>query len=102
MDIGFALSLLDVTDLAGWIVHCAEHRITGTFNAAGPTATLGELLDAAQQAAGTKLEFLPVDAGLLNDAGAGVWMGSESLPLWAEFPDMPFIGTLPPTLCAVR
>lgn len=94
MDIGFPLSLLDVTDLANWIVHCAEHRITGILNAAGPTATLGELLDAAQQAAGTKLELLPVDAGLLTDAGAGMWMGPESLPLWAEIPDMPFIGTV--------
>lgn len=88
------LSLLAVTDLADWIVHCAEHRITGILNAAGPTATLGELLDAAQQAAGTKLELLPVDAGLLTDAGAGMWMGPESLPLWAEIPDMPFIGTV--------
>ncbi len=37
--------LIDVRDLAAWIVSCAEHRQTGVYDATGHVTGLGDLLD---------------------------------------------------------
>ena len=42
-DLAFPTALIDVEDLAAWIVHCALDRVQGTFNAAGPTTDLGSV-----------------------------------------------------------
>jgi 2'-hydroxyisoflavone reductase len=77
-----AASVLDVRDLALWLVSLAETGVAGTFNATGVPTTLGHLLegirDAVNPAAGLRW--------LGRDALRGVEPWSE-LPLWA--PDAP-------------
>ena len=34
------IQIIDVRDLADFVVHCAEHKIMGIFNATGPASTL--------------------------------------------------------------
>ena len=43
------IQLVDVRDLAAWIVTAAEERLAGPFNATGP-ATMGAVIDAARRA----------------------------------------------------
>jgi 2'-hydroxyisoflavone reductase len=34
------IQIIDVRDLADWIIHCLEHRVVGVFNATGPDKEL--------------------------------------------------------------
>jgi 2'-hydroxyisoflavone reductase len=74
------VQLIDVRDLAAWIVTVAETRVAGTFNATGP-ATMGAVFDAARRAAGTSARAVEVDDAFLADQGVGEWM---ELPLWVD------------------
>lgn len=99
-DLENPVALIDVDDLAAWTVHAAEHRIPGTFNATGPTTTLGDLLAQARLAAGSTASISPVPLDLLGREGVGQWMGPRSLPLWIAEPDLRWFSTLDTT--AVR
>lgn len=70
------LQLIDVRDLAEWVVRGIEMDLGGTFNLVGPVTTLGAMLAACQTAA-TTLELLP-EAFLLAQ---GVFP-LQDLPLW--------------------
>jgi 2'-hydroxyisoflavone reductase len=74
------VQLVDVRDLAAWIVHAVEERIAGTFNATGPT-TMGAVFDAARRVAGTSARAVEVDDAFLADSEVGEWM---ELPLWID------------------
>ncbi len=74
------VQLIDVRDLAAWIVTAAATRLAGTFNATGPT-TMGAVFDAARRAAGTSARAVEVDDAFLADHGVGEWM---ELPLWID------------------
>ncbi|MGZ4400108.1 MAG: NAD-dependent epimerase/dehydratase family protein [Gaiellaceae bacterium] len=71
------VQLIDARDLGRWLVHVAQARIAGVFNATGPAEqlTLGELLQ--RIAPGASLVW--VDDQRLLDAGVQPWM---ELPLW--------------------
>jgi 2'-hydroxyisoflavone reductase len=75
-------ALIDVRDLAGWLVRCAERRTAGIFNAMGPTITFPEHIETARQAAVS--DALPVAApeDWLLDQGVREWSGPRSMPLW--------------------
>jgi nucleoside-diphosphate-sugar epimerase len=92
-DSNFHVSLIDVDDLADWIVHTAEQRLDGAFNAAGPTTTLGEYLDVAREVAGSSADLFPVSADAFEREGISVWMGPKSLPLWIDDYDWRYFGT---------
>jgi len=74
------IQLIDVRDLAAWVVTVAVTGRAGTFNATGP-ATMGALFDAARRAAGTSARPVEVDDAFLADQGVGEWM---ELPLWID------------------
>lgn len=86
-DLECPCAMIDVRDLATWIVCAAEQRLDGTFNATGPTALLGDVLAAAARAAGSTAALRPVSTATLRTLGVGSWMGSASLPLWIDDPD---------------
>ncbi len=73
--------IVDVRDLAAWIVHMAEAGTTGVYNAKGPdySLTMGELLDACKTVSGSGARFTWVDEEVLRAQGVGPWM---ELPLW--------------------
>lgn len=78
---------VDVRDLAGWLLRAGLAGTTGTFNAMGPTATLGTVLDVAAGEAGFAGVRVPVGDDALAETGVEEFMGPRSLPLWLHDPD---------------
>ena len=80
-------SVIDVRDLAGWLVDAAQTRTAGIFNAAGPAIRLADHLETARQVAGHTGPVVEVDETWLAEQGVQPWMGERSLPLWLDDPD---------------
>ena len=84
--------LVDVRDLADWIVRLGEERTAGVFNATGPgkPTTLEGVLEEIRTALGSdaRLEWVSEEfargAGLEPYQGLPLWVG-ESEPEWAAF-----------------
>lgn len=76
------VQLLDVRDLAEWIVAGAEQGRTGLLDAAGPVRPFTEVLAAITKAVGgdVTLTWLPGD--FLDERRVQSWAGPRSLPLW--------------------
>jgi 2'-hydroxyisoflavone reductase len=74
------VQIVDVRDLGEWIVRAAEQRITGPFNATGPT-TMGAVVDAAKRVTGSTARTVEVDDAFLAGEGVDEWMG---FPLWVD------------------
>lgn len=84
---GLATQVIDVRDLAAWLVRAAEHKVSGTFNAVGEPMMLPAHLELARQAAGHTGPVVPVAPQRLADAGVNYWSGGRSLPLWLPLPE---------------
>nr|WP_232523417.1 NAD-dependent epimerase/dehydratase family protein [Nocardioides sp. MAH-18] len=80
------LQVIDVRDLAAWIVTCAEERTVGDYDGVGDVLPAAELLARVADGVGAQasLAWLPQDA--LEDLGVEPWAGPESLPLWLPRP----------------
>jgi len=76
------VQVIDVRDLAGWIVTLAEDRAGGTFDAVGPARPIGDLLAACLPDA----RLVWVDQGFLEAEGVEPWSGPDSIPLWLPRP----------------
>jgi 2'-hydroxyisoflavone reductase len=76
-----ATQVIDVRDLAAWLVDTSERRTTGRLNAVGPAEqlSLGELLERCIAVSGSDAEVVWVDDRTLLDAGVEVF---TDLPLW--------------------
>ncbi|MEC5184374.1 2'-hydroxyisoflavone reductase [Cryobacterium sp. MP_3.1] len=84
---GLLVQVIDVRDLAEWIVDAAEDRTAGVFNATGETVSLAEHLAVARRVAGHTGPVVGADARWLLDHEVGPWSGPRSLPLWLPLPD---------------
>lgn len=73
--------VIDVRDLGAWIVRCAEANVTGVFNATSPAGelTMGELLQACKDVAGSDATFTWVDRAWLAEQEVAPW---SDLPVW--------------------
>lgn len=81
------VQVIDVRDLAAWLLDLAGTRTSGTYDAVGEPVPFGELL--AQVAAGVgnpdpRLTW--VDGAFLEEQGVEHWAGEGSLPLWLPRP----------------
>jgi 2'-hydroxyisoflavone reductase len=82
--------IIDVEDLARWIVDAAEQRLTGDYDAICPVAPLNEVLEeiasVVSAEVGTEMEaeieLVPVAPDDLDAAEVKPWSGPRSLPLW--------------------
>ncbi|MGF9646436.1 NAD-dependent epimerase/dehydratase family protein [Pseudarthrobacter oxydans] len=74
--------VIDVRDLAAWILFAAEQGIAGALNALGDQVPFGEYISASRQAAGHDGDVVPAAADWLADQGVSYWAGPDSLPLW--------------------
>src|SRR4051794_30371583 len=76
--------VIDVRDLAAWIVRAAENGTSGTFNAVDRPTTRAELFDTCIRVAGSDAEVIWVDSAFLVEREVGEWM---ELPLWLASPE---------------
>lgn len=82
-----ATQLIDVRDLAAWLVDCCERRTPGIVDAVGTTVSLPEHLDVARAAAGHQGPVLRADPDWIVSQGIQHWAGERSLPLWLPLPE---------------
>jgi 2'-hydroxyisoflavone reductase len=73
--------IIDVRDLAEWLVLVVERGTTGVFNGLGPRERLGfgAMLDACAQAAGASPRITWADAQFLEQQGVSAW---TDMPAW--------------------
>ncbi|TAP44101.1 epimerase [Arthrobacter sp. S39] len=77
-----ATQVIDVRDLAGWILAAASQGVTGALNAVGDQVPFGDYLEASKTAAAFEGELVSVSEDWLVDHGIDYWAGPDSLPLW--------------------
>jgi 2'-hydroxyisoflavone reductase len=80
-------ALIDVRDLAAWVVGGAEAGMSGVFNAAGEPRQLEDHLAVARSVAGHTGPLVPASPGWLTEHGVQSWMGPRSLPMWLDDAD---------------
>ena len=97
VDPGCRTALIDVRDLAAWLVHCAETGATGPFDVIANAAPLAEHLAAARQVAAHDGPVIQVGPGWLEEHEVGHWYGPRSLPLWVGPEDSPGLAGRPTT-----
>jgi 2'-hydroxyisoflavone reductase len=79
--------VIDVRDLARWLVHAGERRLSGVFDVVGETVPLSEHLATARAVAGHTGPLVAVDPDWLRAHEVSTWMGERSLPLWLPLPE---------------
>src|SRR5262245_1030099 len=84
------IQLIDVRDLAAWMVALLEQGVGGTFNATGPAEplTLGRCLERISTAVGGGAKLAWVSDDFLDTQGIQPWM---QLPLWLHAADQPLV-----------
>jgi 2'-hydroxyisoflavone reductase len=82
------VQVIDVRDLAAWLLVLAESRTTGTYDAVGEPVPFGELLGATAAGVGSPdPELTWVDQDFLEAHDVAPWAGEGSLPLWLPRPE---------------
>jgi 2'-hydroxyisoflavone reductase len=82
------VQVIDVRDLATWLLDLAESRTTGVFDAVGPPTPFSELLAGVAAGVGSPWPDLTwVDSDFLEAHDVAPWAGEGSLPLWLPRPE---------------
>ncbi|MFJ6156278.1 NAD-dependent epimerase/dehydratase family protein [Pseudarthrobacter sp. NPDC092184] len=76
------VQVIDVRDLAAWILLAAEKGITGPLNAVGGQVPFGTFIAACRDAADHRGPVIPAAEAWLAGQGVNYWAGPDSLPLW--------------------
>lgn len=87
-----SVQVIDVRDLADWIVDSCEQRRTGTVDGIGPVQRFEDLLAAVAAGVGAPLSSTPpsltwVDGEFLTEQGVEAWAGPDSVPMWLPRPE---------------
>lgn len=75
------MQVIDVRDLVAWIIEAGLSGTTGVVHGVGEPTTVGDLIEASAQVAGTD-HRVAADANWLRAQGVTEWSGPRSLPLW--------------------
>ena len=84
---GLATQVIDVRDLASWLVDAGERRLSGVFNVVGVTIPLPAHLALAREVAGHTGPVVGAGQDWLAAHDVQPWMGERSLPLWLPMPE---------------
>ena len=76
-----ATQVIDVRDLAAWILYAAQQGITEALNAVGAVVPFREYLRESQSLSGATSTVKASEDWLVNE-GVAPWSGPDSLPLW--------------------
>lgn len=79
---GRFVQVIDVADLAAWVVHAGAAGTTGTVDAVGDTHPFADVIARAQAVVGSSAEIVEADDAWLLDRDVRWWAGPRSLPLW--------------------
>jgi len=73
------IQIIDVRDLANFVVDCLEQKISGIYNTVTPVGsyTMGDLLADSQAVTATNVDPVWVDDAFIDSSGAG-----DALPIW--------------------
>ncbi len=74
--------IIDVRDLAAWVLTAAERGVTGPLNAVGDPVPFAEYLDESRRLDGGAAEIVAAPPDWLAARGVNYWAGPDSLPLW--------------------
>ncbi|MEU5066042.1 NAD-dependent epimerase/dehydratase family protein [Streptomyces virginiae] len=83
---GLPTQVVDVRDLAGWLLDLAQEGTAGTFDAVGPVVPFDEWVDLSRRVAGHTGEVVAADPKWVLDQGVGPFMGPESMAMWMPEP----------------
>lgn len=81
------VQVIDVRDLAAWIVDGCEQRRTGSFDGVGPVRRIADLLAEVADGCGADPGWTWVPQEFLVEQGVAPWAGPRSLPLWLPRPE---------------
>lgn len=81
------VQVIDVRDLAAWILDAAQARTTGAFDGVGETMPLAQLLGEVAAGVGAEPSYTWVDSDFLTEQGVEPWSGEGSIPLWLPRPE---------------
>ncbi len=81
------VQVIDVRDLASWLVDLAENRTEGTWDAISQPLGIGELLTRVAEGCDVAPVLVWVPRTFLEAQGVQPWVGPRSLPLWLPRPE---------------
>lgn len=81
-DSSLPTQVVDVRDLASFVLDAAERGTVGTVNAVGPVVPLGEWVELSRRLGGHAARTVPASSAWLLARGVEQFMGEESLALW--------------------
>jgi nucleoside-diphosphate-sugar epimerase len=78
--------VIDVRDLAAWLLDCAAAGTTGIYDAVGPAGPLEEFVAESRRVGGHAGPVVIAPPAWLREQGVADFMGPESLPMWISEP----------------
>ena len=87
-----ATQVIDVRDLATFVLRCFRAKVAGTFNTLGDSIDLAQHLAVAQRVARFRGTTVAADPAWLTAHDVEPWMGPRSLPLWLPLPEYAGMG----------
>ncbi|WP_433056821.1 NAD-dependent epimerase/dehydratase family protein [Dactylosporangium sp. CS-033363] len=82
-----AVQLVDVRDLAGWIIAAAGNGLAGAYDGIGAPMTRAEFHAGFAEGVGVPQELTWVAQDFLLEHGVAPWSGPRSLPFWLPLPE---------------